>query len=108
MYRALSPSAEENMDMDISTPKGTGGLSPPPAIAGARLDRPPGAALLAQASLGAGVRTEDVHRTVESTAALGAGGEAPDTWQGGPPIGEAFLARPESSRSGTHGARSWS
>eukprot|EP00971_Amphidinium_carterae_P244114 4847221-Amphidinium_carterae.1 len=64
--------------MDVSTPKETGGLSPPPATAGARLDRPPGAVLLAQSSLDAGVRIADVLRTVESTAALGTGGEAPN------------------------------
>eukprot|EP00971_Amphidinium_carterae_P144543 2864246-Amphidinium_carterae.1 len=71
--------------MDVSTPRGTGGLSPPPAPAGTRLDRPPGAALLAQASLPAGVRTADVHRTVESTVASGAGGEAPDFARGRQP-----------------------
>eukprot|EP00971_Amphidinium_carterae_P183588 3644159-Amphidinium_carterae.1 len=32
MYRALSPSAENNADMDVATPRGTGGLSPPPAV----------------------------------------------------------------------------
>eukprot|EP00971_Amphidinium_carterae_P188321 3738272-Amphidinium_carterae.1 len=80
MCRALSPSAEENVDMDISTPKGTGGLSPPPTAVGTRLDRPLGAALLAQANLGAGVETE--HRTAVSSAALSAGGEAPDTARG--------------------------
>eukprot|EP00971_Amphidinium_carterae_P065982 1307218-Amphidinium_carterae.1 len=85
MYRALSPSAEANTDMDVSTPKGTGGRSPPPAAASTRLNRPPGAALLAQASLPAGVRTADVHRTAENAAVSGPGGEAPDTARGGQP-----------------------
>eukprot|EP00971_Amphidinium_carterae_P011721 230729-Amphidinium_carterae.1 len=50
----LSPERED-ADMGIATPRGTGGRSPPPPAAGTRLGRPPGAQLLAQASLGAGV-----------------------------------------------------
>eukprot|EP00971_Amphidinium_carterae_P083320 1649216-Amphidinium_carterae.1 len=81
MYRALSPSAEaEDVSMDVSTPQGTGGLSPPPPAVGARLDRPLGAALLA-----AGVVAAEELRTAESTVALGAGGEAPDTVRGRQP-----------------------
>eukprot|EP00971_Amphidinium_carterae_P250392 4970907-Amphidinium_carterae.1 len=78
MYRMLSPSAEEaDADMGIATPRGTGGRSPPPPAAGTRLDRPPGAHLLAQASLGAGVYivAGDDHRTNENAAALNSGDE---------------------------------
>eukprot|EP00971_Amphidinium_carterae_P296422 5888549-Amphidinium_carterae.1 len=51
MYRMLSPERED-ADMGIATPRGTGGRSPPPPAAGNRLDRPPAAHLLAQASFG--------------------------------------------------------
>eukprot|EP00971_Amphidinium_carterae_P229433 4551779-Amphidinium_carterae.1 len=63
MYRALSPSAAtEDVNMDIATPRGTGGLSPPPAAAGTGQHRPPGALLLEQASSGAGVVASDGHK----------------------------------------------
>eukprot|EP00971_Amphidinium_carterae_P151271 2999002-Amphidinium_carterae.1 len=68
--------------MDVSTPRGTGGLSPPPAEASARLDRPPGATQTAPPSLPA---TADVHRTAENEAGSRAGGEAPDTARGRQP-----------------------
>eukprot|EP00971_Amphidinium_carterae_P087139 1723858-Amphidinium_carterae.1 len=61
MYRMLSP-AREDADMGIATPRGTGGRSPPPTAVGTRQDRPPGAQLLAQASLGAGVVVNEEHR----------------------------------------------
>eukprot|EP00971_Amphidinium_carterae_P054965 1083352-Amphidinium_carterae.1 len=77
MYRALSPSAEAGADMDVSTPRGTGGLSPPPAEARARLDRPPGATPTVLPSLPGGVRTADAHRTAENEVASAPGGEAP-------------------------------
>eukprot|EP00971_Amphidinium_carterae_P166525 3300386-Amphidinium_carterae.1 len=90
MYRALSPSAEVNADMDVSTPRGTGRRSPPPAVrstadSSAGQARPPVAPPTPLASLPAGVRTEDVHRTVENAAALVPGGEAPGTVRGRQP-----------------------
>eukprot|EP00971_Amphidinium_carterae_P342191 6481411-Amphidinium_carterae.1 len=77
MYRMLSPSAEDaDADMDIATPRGTGGFSPPPAATGTRQVRPPGALLLlAQASLGAGVVAGDDNKTNVSTAVLNSGAE---------------------------------
>eukprot|EP00971_Amphidinium_carterae_P165948 3289264-Amphidinium_carterae.1 len=61
--------------MGIATPRGTGGRSPPPPAAGNRLGRPPGAQLLAQASLGAGVVASEDHRANENVAALIGGDE---------------------------------
>eukprot|EP00971_Amphidinium_carterae_P227384 4510099-Amphidinium_carterae.1 len=68
--------------MDVSTPRGTGGRSPPPAMrstadSSAGQARPPDAPLTPPANLPAGVRTADVHRTVENEAASVPGGEAP-------------------------------
>eukprot|EP00971_Amphidinium_carterae_P304646 6053932-Amphidinium_carterae.1 len=60
--------------MGIATPRGTGGRSPPLPAAGSGQDRPPGAHLLAQASLGAGVVVSGDHRTNVNGAALPAGG----------------------------------
>eukprot|EP00971_Amphidinium_carterae_P264042 5238099-Amphidinium_carterae.1 len=86
MYRALSPSAAtEDVNMGIATPRGTGGLSPPPAAPGTRQDRPPGASLLEQASLGAGVEIAEEPRTVENSVALGGGAAAHDTARGRQP-----------------------
>eukprot|EP00971_Amphidinium_carterae_P046615 918117-Amphidinium_carterae.1 len=61
--------------MGIATPRGTGGLSPPPPAAGTRQVRPPGALLLAQASLGAGVVAGDDSKTNVNAAVLNSGAE---------------------------------
>eukprot|EP00971_Amphidinium_carterae_P152091 3014450-Amphidinium_carterae.1 len=93
--------------MGIATPRGTGGLSPPPPVAGARLDRPPGAQLLAQASLGAGVVVSDDHRTNENAAALNSGEEVHVSARGRPqeprPTRTSVLSM---LTSGTHSRRS--
>eukprot|EP00971_Amphidinium_carterae_P101725 2013279-Amphidinium_carterae.1 len=68
MYRALSPSAETPDDtMGIATPRGTGGLSPPPPTAGHRQDGPPGAMLMELASSGSGVEVNVEPRIAAST-----------------------------------------
>eukprot|EP00971_Amphidinium_carterae_P131001 2595432-Amphidinium_carterae.1 len=68
--------------MDVSTPRGTGGLSPPPAVrstadGSAGLARPPVLTPSVPTPLPAGVRTADAHRTAENEAASAPGGEAP-------------------------------
>eukprot|EP00971_Amphidinium_carterae_P214916 4264990-Amphidinium_carterae.1 len=76
--------------MDVSTPRGTGGLSPPPAVrstadSSAGLARPPVVPPPVPASLPAGVRTADAHRTAENEAASAPGGEAPGSVRGRQP-----------------------